>query len=166
VVPRRGEAHANKWRSGLGAIEGGAPLFSHRAVVEARMRENRTVGKDLSPVPFGEFVADDDSEHFRAYYDPATGAFTVPPGGLNQVTVTATLTLAEVPDGGPVQLAVLRNGQTVFATTSTGLSASLSFKFGESAEGDQLEIAACSLAGTCEILAGEGTGLFIEASHF
>lgn len=156
----------NKWRSGLGAIQGGAPLFGHRTVLEARMRENRTVGKDLTQLRFGESVAGGDSEHFRACYDPATGAFTVPPGGLQQVTVTVSLTFAEVPDGGPVQLAVLRNGQKVFATTSTGSSASLTHKFGKLTEGDRLAIAARSLAGTRVIAAGEGSGLCIEASHF
>jgi hypothetical protein len=156
----------NKWHAGLGAIQGGAPLFHNRMVLEARLRQNQTVGSDVRKVRFSEFVANGDSEHFRDCYDADAGVFTVPAGGLDQVTVTATVCLAEAPDGAPLRLAVLKNDTEVLASNSTGPSASVSFKFSKLAGGDRLAMAASAMAGRRRLLPGEGTVLFIEASRF
>lgn len=149
---------------GLNAVRGGTQKFTNRMIlqVQGATQKLRPEGdvirfREIRPIP--------DGANFEECYDPATGVFTCPYGGLSNVTVRAALA---VTDGAPTdtsEVHALRNGASVFTRRAVGFGAEIEYTIPALSAGDTVAVRMHSpTSRTLED--GVGTYLQITASRY
>lgn len=128
---------------GLNAVRGGTQTFSPRMILHVR-RTAQAIRPDGDVVKFLDILDLPDGTNFEACYDPSTGVFTCPYGGLVGVTVKAAI---GVDTGEPTDISevqVLRNGTPVFCRKSIGFGAEVEYTIPVLSEGDRVAVRMCS----------------------
>lgn len=124
---------------GLNAVRGGTQKFAGRLIVQAQ-RSAQTVAPAGDIVRFSAIEHLPDGADFESCYDPATGVFTCPYGGLANVTIRAAVAVA---NGTPTDLgevAILKNGEPVFLRPYAGPGAPIDYTIPALAEGDRVAV--------------------------
>ena len=149
---------------GLNAVRGGTQKFANRLILQVQ-KSAQAISADGITVAFQEVNALPDGRDFAAAYDPATGLFTCPYGGLTNVTVRAALAVVagEATDLSEVQ--ILKNGTPVFYRRVAGPGADLDYTIPVLAEGDTVGVKVRSAAART-LDNGVGTYLQITASRY
>jgi hypothetical protein len=149
---------------GLNAVRGGTQKFSNRMILYVQ-------GADQTIHPGGDVVKFRDINHlpdganFEACYDPSTGVFTCPYGGLVNVTVRAAMAVAGGRPTDTSEVHVLRNGTTAFYRKVTGYGAEIEYTIPVLSEGDSVAVRMHSRASRA-LDDGVGTYLQITASRY
>lgn len=76
---------------GLQSVVGGILHFSHRPILIAKNANGQSFTTAVNTVIYSEPEFNDDTYRWSGNYNPSTGVFTVPAGGLTAVIVTASL---------------------------------------------------------------------------
>ena len=149
---------------GLNAVRGGTQRFVNRMILHVQ-----GATQALSPggevVKFRDVVHLPDSRDFEACYDPATGVFTCPYGGLSNVTVRAAMALAAGEPTDVSEVRILRNGVDVFRRKVVGFGAEVAYTIPVLAAGDKVAVKMLSPASRA-LEDGVGTYLQITASRY
>jgi hypothetical protein len=149
---------------GLNAVRGGTQKFSGRLILQVQ-------GADQKLSPAGEVVKFltlaplPDGKNFEACYDPHTGEFTCPYGGLARVTIRAAMAAKDGTPTDTAEVQVLRNGTPVFTRRVVGFGAEVEYTIPALAEGDKVAVKMLSPAGRA-LENGVGTVLQITASRY
>ncbi|AZS13032.1 putative tail protein [Escherichia phage Ro45lw] len=88
---------------GLQAVQGGVLKFEKSTICIAQNSVGQTHTTAPNNVLYTQFIANGDTDRWSSNYNPATGEFTVPAGGLKDVHVEATV---EVASSSQVTMAV------------------------------------------------------------
>lgn len=150
---------------GLNAVRGGTQKFAGRMILHVR-------GAAQIAPPEGEvvrFLEVDrelpDGRNFEACYDPATGVFTCPYGGLVNVIVRAAMATAGGEPADTSELHILRDGAPVFSRRAVGYGAEIEYTIPTLLEGDTVAVRMHSSASRA-LEDGVGTYLQITASRY
>ncbi|MBI2299267.1 MAG: hypothetical protein HYU66_10060 [Armatimonadetes bacterium] len=149
---------------GLNAVRGGTQKFTDRMILHVR-KAAQTIHPGGDVVKFVEFDRLPDGADFEACYDPSTGVFTCPYGGLVNVTVRAAMAVAT---GKPTDVSlveILRNGTPLFYRKVAGLGAEIEYTIPELMEADRVAVRMHSPAGRT-LDGGGGNSLQITASRY
>jgi len=148
---------------GLNAVRGGTQKFTNRMILDVQGAA-QTIHPEGDVVKFLRANHLPDGRNFEACYDPSTGVFTCPYGGLVNVTVRAAMAVAA---GAPTDISevhVLKNGTTVSYRKVTGFGAEIEYTIPVLSEGDAVAVRMHSLASRA-LEDGVGTYLQITASR-
>lgn len=148
---------------GLNAVRGGTQKFTDRLLLHVT-----GAAPSLAPggvVKFRDVQDLPDGRNFEACYDPATGQFTCPYGGLTRVAVRAALAFAGSKATDAHEVQVLRNGQPAFARKVVGPGAEVDYTLPELQPGDTVAVRVQSTPAR-PLEPGLGTYLQITASRY
>jgi hypothetical protein len=149
---------------GLNRVRGGTQAFSDRLILQVqKSAQALTAAGDV--VRFRERVPLPDGAGFEACYDPSTGLFTCPYGGLVNVRVRSALATGDGEPADTSEVQVLKNGAVVFYRRAVGFGADVDYAIPVLAEGDTLAVRMLSAAGRT-LDDGVGTYLQITASRY
>jgi hypothetical protein len=149
---------------GLNTVHGGTQKFVDRMILHVQ-RAAQTVRPAGDVVKFREISHLPDSRDFEACYDPATGVFTCPYGGLVNVTVRAAMAVIGGEPTDTSEVHVLKNGATAFYRKVTGYGAEIAYTLPVLSEGDKVAIRMHSAAPRT-LNDSVGTYLQITASRY
>lgn len=123
---------------GLNAVWGGTQVFSDRLLLSVQ-GARQAIGAEPVTVRFLE--ADPtlpDGAPYASCYDPTTGAFTCPFGGLTGVRVRASVACADGEAADTYEVALVVGDRVVFRRTVLGYGAELDYTIPALAEGDRV----------------------------
>ncbi len=131
----------NNYINGLGAIVGGMPLFEDRLIFDGRQSAQKVTAAGTRLV-FTTPTVTVDTPHFAACYNAATGEFTAPVGGLDNVRITAGVRYVDGNWGDLSRITVLKNGTPVYLGNVDGPAGSVSVTLPRVEAGDVIAVEA------------------------
>jgi len=149
---------------GLNAVRGGTQKFTDRLILHVQ-------GADQKLSPAGDVVRFlavcplPDGNNFAACYDPHTGEFTCPYGGLSKVTVRAAMAARDGIATDTAEVQVLVNGTPGFTRRVVGFGAGVEYTIPALAAGDKVAVRMLSPAART-LENSVGTVLQITASRY
>ena len=149
---------------GLNAVRGGTQKFTNRMLVQVQ-RAAQSIPPAGDVVRFRDLDHLPDGADFEACYDPATGVFTCPYGGLVNVTVKAAMAVAQGAPNDVSEVEILRNGTPVYYRKVAGYGAEIEYTIPVLAEGDKVAVRLRSPASQA-LDGGVGNYLQITASRY
>jgi len=124
---------------GLNAVRGGTQRFVDRLVLHVEGAA-QTIPAEGDTVRFLRVQSIPDGAAFESCYDPATGAFTCPYGGLSKVTVRAVVATVEGEPTDTSEVHIIVNGESVFHRKVAGYGAEIEYTIPELHEGDTVAV--------------------------
>jgi len=143
---------------GLNAVRGGTQSFLNRMILQVQ-GATQTIHPGGEVVKFPNITHLPDSANFEACYDPSTGVFTCPYGGLVNVTVKAAMGVTGGQPGDVTEVRVLRNGAAVFHRKVVGLGAEIEYTIPALSEGDAVAV---SMAPSAPRTLDNGVGTYLQ----
>lgn len=119
---------------GLAGISGGIALFDYQNIFEANNLSGVSMASGTSVLGFASVPAAPENSHFYGDYNPSTGVFTVPLGGLKNVRVQVNFQNAQPNTGSALQVRV--NGSIRASSAANSTYCSGSFELGNLVAGD------------------------------
>lgn len=149
---------------GLNAVRGGTQKFVSRMLLHVQ-GASQTISLGGEVVKFLKAQELPDGRGFATCYDPATGVFTCPYGGLVNVTVRAEIATTQGQPTDTSEAHVLVNGASVFQRKVAGYGAEVQYTIPVLGEGDKVSVR--MHATPSRVLEnGVGTYLQISASRY
>jgi len=124
---------------GLNAVRGGTQKFTDRLLLHVQ-GANQPLRPEGDVVRFLSVQDLPDGRDFSGCYNPATGAFTCPYGGLSNVKVRAAIAVAAGEPTDTSEVHVLRNGASAFYRRVVGFGAEIEYTIPELLEGDTVAV--------------------------
>jgi len=124
---------------GLNAVRGGTQKFTDRLLLHLQ-GANQPLRPEGDVVRFLSVQDLPDGRDFSGCYNPATGAFTCPYGGLSNVKVRAAMAVAAGEPTDTSEVHVLRNGASAFYRRVVGFGAEIEYTIPELLEGDTVAV--------------------------
>ncbi|MEI6501975.1 MAG: hypothetical protein WCP21_13220, partial [Armatimonadota bacterium] len=149
---------------GLNAVRGGTQKFTNRLILQVQ-EAAQTIPPEGAVVKFRDVGPLPDGANFEGCYDPSTGVFTCPWGGLVNVTVRAALAVSDGAAADTSEVQVLRNGVSVCDRKATGFGAGIEYTIPVLLAGDKVAVSLRSSAPRA-LEAGVGTYLQLTASRY
>ncbi len=131
----------NNYINGLGAIVGGMPLFEDRMIFDGHQSAQKVTVAGTRLV-FTAPTVTADTPHFAACYNPATGEFTAPVGGLDNVRIAIGIQYAGDAWDEQSQVTLLKNGKPVYRGTVAGPAGSVNATLARLEAGDVIAVQA------------------------
>jgi hypothetical protein len=149
---------------GLNVVRGGTQKFAGRMILHVQGAD-QTVGLEGDVVRFRNLAHLPDGADFEACYDPVTGAFRCPYGGLANVHLRAAIGTAGGDPGDTSQVQVLVNGSVAFERRVAGYGAEVDYTLPVLSEGDKVAVRLAPSAAQ-RLDGGVGTYLQLTASRY
>ncbi|ALP47815.1 tail fiber protein [Escherichia phage GA2A] len=148
---------------GLQAVQGGILKFEKATVCIAQNSVGQTHTTTPNNVLYTQFVANGDTDRWSSNYNPATGEFTVPAGGLKDVHVEATV---EVASSSQVTMAVYVDNDRKSLVQTLPIAGHTSAYLGHLPAGAKISVK-CQLGAGSGAATGSGLDrMIITASNY